>query len=363
MSDISRRNFLAGTAAVPAVTRAVQAKPLNYNERMQYRKLGKTGLQVSAVCLGGHWFSALPKNWDADAVRKNRPEVVSACIDHGINYIDACTADEVMAYSEALRGRRQKMYLGYSWYEKEMRMAEWQTAKKLLEGFDDGLRAARLDYVDVWRITCMWRNQDQHSPAHEEAIVEALDKARRQGKARFTGISTHKHDWVVRMMETFPKQIQVIVVPYTAGSKGVHSRVEPGKGGWMPVRDDEPTPDKPMTSVIETAQRLKVGWFGIKPFAAGGVFKSLPSGVEGAGEAKAELARLTLRRILESNPALSAPIPGLLSVEEVKNAVRAIAEGGKLDQAESRKLDSAVQGMWAHLPASYGWLKREWEFV
>ena len=49
--NLTRREFVAsGLAAAPRNT-----KILNYNPNMEYRRLGKTGLMVSAVCLGGHW--------------------------------------------------------------------------------------------------------------------------------------------------------------------------------------------------------------------------------------------------------------------------------------------------------------------
>jgi hypothetical protein len=49
--NLTRREFVAsGLAAAPQNT-----KILNYNPNMEYRRLGKTGLMVSAVSLGGHW--------------------------------------------------------------------------------------------------------------------------------------------------------------------------------------------------------------------------------------------------------------------------------------------------------------------
>jgi len=75
----------------------------SYNPNMEYRRLGKTSLWISAISLGGHW-KKLPFSFGTEEFKKNRRDVVSACIDHGINYIDACTGGEILAYADALRG-------------------------------------------------------------------------------------------------------------------------------------------------------------------------------------------------------------------------------------------------------------------
>jgi predicted aldo/keto reductase-like oxidoreductase len=333
---------------------------------MEYRRLGKTGLMVSAVALGGHW-KKLPYAFGSEDFKKNRRDVISACIDCGINYVDACAGGEVVAYSEALRGRRDEMFFGYSYCEHEVRYKAWQSTEKLLEGFDDLLRRAKLDFVDLWRITCYWKPGTDHTVAQEEAMVEALERARKAGKVRFTGISTHKHDWVIRMMETYPEQIQVVVVPYTAGSKNAHARVDPhgdpeGLGDWKSVLDAEATYDKSMLSVIEAVKKNDVGWFGIKPFASGSVFKSRGALNPATKTIDDERARLTLRAIL-NNDALTAPIPGLITAGQVKNAALAVTERRTLDLGEAKVLEQTVSEMWANLPPEYQWLKREWEWV
>ena len=347
---------------------------LNYNENMEYRRLGKTNLMIGALALGGHWkeiHKAVPgvltgKGWlsadlENEGFKKNRHDVVSACMDAGMNYIDACTGAEATAYSEALRGRRDKMYLGYSWYEREMRFEEWQTEEKLLESLDTGLRSAKLDYVDLWRITCYWRPKTEHSEAHEHAIVGALEKARKAGKTRFCGLSTHKHDWAIHMMEAYPKTIEVVVIPYTAGSKDGQKR-DADKAGAKAKPDPADAQDQSMPSLIEAVKRNNVGWFGIKPFASGSVFRSRGAPDSATKEIDDERARLTLRYILGSNDALTAPIPGLITVDQVKNAARAVVEWRKFGLAEARRYDRAVTEMWANLPQDYQWLK-EWEWV
>ncbi len=50
---------------------------------MEYRPLGKTGLMLSAISLGGHWKKN-PYKYGTPEFAKNRREVVRACIDcHG----------------------------------------------------------------------------------------------------------------------------------------------------------------------------------------------------------------------------------------------------------------------------------------
>lgn len=359
--QVTRREFisdsaiLAGGLAAARLTLAQTREPrrssiLNYNENMEYRRLGKTGLMVSAVCLGGHWkrlgvmlngLSGQKGAWDGDLnnpnFTRNRSDVVSHCIDVGINYIDACTSREVLAYGKVLQGRRDKMYLGYSWYEKEARFPDWRSAEKLMQSFDEGLKAANLEYVDLWRLTCH-EPGGKHTFQESEEIIAALEKAKQQGKARFTGISSHDRRWLKMMIEEFPGQIDVILFPYTADSKVV-----------------------PKESLFDTAAKYEVGTFGIKPFASNSLFRGDSSPQSPDAEEDNRRARLALRYVL-SNPAITAPIPGLISLAQVDNAVKAVQERRELDMKEAAELKNATTEMWARLPDHYQWLKN-WEYV
>jgi aryl-alcohol dehydrogenase-like predicted oxidoreductase len=70
---------------------------------------------------------------------------------------------------------------------------------------------------------------------------------------------------------------------------------------------------------------------------------------------------LALRNIL-CNPAVIAPIPGMISIRQVDNAANVVKERLQLDAAERAELDQAAKRMWARLPADYQWL-RDWEYV
>lgn len=335
LSDIRRRRFLqrvvggaAGTAAVAAgwgdrrAARAAGAgsrsKILNYNQNMEYRRLGKTDLMVSAVSLGGHSRSG----------DRERREVISRAIDLGINYIDACTSGEVCRDARALAGRRDRMYLALSDCGREVRNEEYRTSRKLLEVLDALLARSGQEYTDLWRITC-FEPGGRHTFNTACEIVEALEKARKQGKARFIGFSSHDRRWIRFMIEYFP-QIEVVCFPFITMTKAA-----------------------PRDSLFEALKRRDVGAFGIKPFAAASLFK-------GERLEDDRRARLALRYILYSNTVI--PIPGVNSVREVDNAARAVVERRKLDLEDRAHLLRAGRDMLAMLPPNYQWL-RDWEYV
>jgi predicted aldo/keto reductase-like oxidoreductase len=308
---------------------------------------------ISAVCLGGHWKridTMVPgifrdKSWlsaklDDDGFLQNRHAVVSRCIELGINYIDACTGEEVMTYAKALKGRRDKMHLGYSWYQKEPRRPEYRSVNKLIESLDEGLKQGGLDYVDLWRVTMPADNLPDLAELQriEEATFGALAKAKKQGKVRFTGISTHNRPWLKSLIENYPEEMQVACTPYTANSK-----------------------ELPTDSVFTAIRKHNVGVFGIKPFADNALFKGDGSLASTFKEEDNQRARLAIRNIL-GNPAITAPIPGLINLDQVENAARAVAERRKLDAREVSHLEQASKEMWASLRPGYQWLK-DWEYV
>jgi len=327
---VTRRQFMrdgAMTAAGVAVglgINAAGAKPIdtskirNYNPNMEYRRLGKTNLMISAVCLGGHSRSN----------QAERNEIVGRAIDVGINYIDSCTKSEVIRDAKALKGRRDKMYLALSHCGNETRNPDFRTAKKLLESLDEVLTASGEDYTDLWRITC-YEPGGRHSFNTACEMVEALEKAKKQGKARFVGFSTHDRRWIKFMIEYFP-QIDCVCFPFTTMSKRAQT-----------------------DSVFEALKKEDVGAFGIKPFAAGSLFR-------GDRKENFERARRAIRYILHSNTVI--PIPGMNDVAHVDNVAKAVMVRRQLDVKETAELDKANRQAWAALPSNYQWLK-DWEYV
>ncbi len=320
---------IGGVAKTPDPT-----KTRSYNENMEYRRLGRTGLMVSAVSIGGHW-KQMPYEDGSPDFKKNRREVMAACIDHGINYADPCGAGEVVVYAEALGKNREKIYFGFDWWgARNPDIAG--SLDKMKEHLDTGLREAKLEYVDLWRVT-MREQTTRNSEKEIETVMAALEWAKQTGKARFTGISTHHRPWIAEAVAKYP-QLEVVVTPYSAGSK-----------------------EKPEGSMFDALRKHDVGMIGIKPFASGSIFKSGGKPDSQTKRGDDERARLALRYVLCCD-VLSCAIPGLITIDQVRNAAAAVRERRQFDLAEAERFDALVHDMWANLPPNYHWL-RNWEWV
>jgi aryl-alcohol dehydrogenase-like predicted oxidoreductase len=319
-SAIAAAGVATGLGAISQNAKAINtSRILNYNPNMEYRRQGKTNLMVSAVCLGGHSRSN----------QAERNEIVSRCIDIGINYIDACTRGEVIRDAKSLKGRRDKMYLALSHCGNEVREKEYRTTKKLMEVLDGLLKESNQEYTDLWRITC-YEPGGRHSFNTACELVGALEKAKKQGKARFIGFSTHDRRWIKFMIEYFP-QIDCVCFPFTTMSKRAQT-----------------------DSVFEALKKQDVGAFGIKPFAAGSLFS------RGDQKEKDRRARLAIRYILNTNTVI--PIPGMNSIHYVDNVAKAVMERRQFDLKEKAELENANKQALAKLPSNYQWL-RNWEYV
>jgi len=344
--SLNRREFVQAAAAGAAVGAALgpfgaasaappdPASIPSFNQNMEYRRLGRTGLMLSAVSLGGHW-KKIPFPQGSEDFRKNRREVVAACLDHGINYVDACWWGEVLAYAEAVRGKRDKIYFGFDW-SGGRDPAISSSLAKMKEQLDEGLHKAHLDYVDVWRVT-MREQITRNSQKEIETVMAALEWGKKTGKARATGVSTHHYPWIAEAVAKFP-QLEVVATPFAAGSK-----------------------EKPEGSMFDALRKNDVGMIGIKPFAGGTLFLSEGQPDSPTKQEDDQRARLALRYVLCCD-VLTCAIPGLITVDQVRNAAAAVRERRQFDLAENAKFEQITRQMWSSLPQHYQWL-REWRWV
>ena len=156
---------------------------------MQYRKMGRTGLKVSALCLGTMQFG-----WTTD--EPTSVAVMDAFADAGGNFID--TADIYTYWSDKSYGGRSEEIIG-QWVKDKNNRADVVLATKVRgemgtgpnrEGLsrsrvirccEDSLRRLQTDYIDLYQ--CHWADLD--TPIEE--TLSALDDLVRAGKVRYIG--------------------------------------------------------------------------------------------------------------------------------------------------------------------------------
>jgi len=313
---------------------------LNYNSKMGYRRLGKTGLMISEISLGGH----PGPGGDSEAVRR---AVLERAIALGMNYVDNNIVEECALYGRAMgKDLRKHFYIGFaSWPEKLTSEYEDQiTVPGLLAEIDARLKAYNTDMLDLWRpVGATWgegqTRQDTMWEVNEKTldkVVEAFDRAHRQGKVRFLGISAHKPSVFKRVLNQYP-QFSVILFPYMFLTKSF--------GG---------------DSLLALAAEKNVGVIGIKPFAAGATFVGgTPIKFEGNVDPRAT----SLLKAMLAEKRVSAIIPGVAVPEQLDANVRASYERDQpLTEKDKQALLECTENFHAHLPAHYQWLHR-WKMV
>ncbi|WP_405735342.1 aldo/keto reductase [Streptomyces sp. NBC_00028] len=153
---------------------------------MQYRTLGRTGVQVSTLALGAMNFGAIGRTTQEEATA-----LVDTALEAGVNLID--TADmygrgesEEMV-GKAIAGRREDVVLAT---KAAMPMAEDRpnhrgTSRRwLTKALDDSLRRLGVDHVDLYQIH-RWDPETS-----DEETLSALTDLQRAGKIRYFGSST-----------------------------------------------------------------------------------------------------------------------------------------------------------------------------
>lgn len=166
---------------------------------MPTRRLGRTGLHVSALALGtvelgldygiaapGH-FGRPPEQ---DAIR-----LVHAALDAGINIIDTARAygSSEAVLGKALAGRRQDAILASKVSTQGpggSALMPGDLRRQMLASLDTSLQTLRTDYLDIWQI----HNVDRATLNAAETLADVFDDARRSGKLRWTGGSFYGDD-------------------------------------------------------------------------------------------------------------------------------------------------------------------------
>src|SRR3954463_16819353 len=159
---------------------------------MEYRPLGRTGVQVSPLCLGTMMFGAGGNTDHDDSIH-----IIHRALDAGINFVD--TADIYSAgeseeiVGKALKGRRDDVVLATKFF---MPMGEdpnrrGGSRRWIVRAVEDSLRRLDTDWIDLYQV---------HRPSPDTDVEEtlgALSDLVHQGKVRYIGSSSYSASQIV----------------------------------------------------------------------------------------------------------------------------------------------------------------------
>ena len=182
--------------------------------KVPMKQLGKTGVQVSALGVGGfHLGSAKDQN--------EATEIVSRAIDYGVNFFDNAweyhEGESETRLGKALQGKRDKVVL----MTKVCTHGRGKdVAMRMLE---ESLRRLKTDHLDVWQIHEVVYYNDPDLIFAKGGAAEALTQAKQQGKVRFVGFTGHKDPSIHLRMLSFDYPFDTIQMPLNCFDASYHS--------------------------------------------------------------------------------------------------------------------------------------------
>ncbi|WP_446742899.1 aldo/keto reductase [Silvibacterium acidisoli] len=192
--ELTRRGFLK-SAALTGVTAVMPAEKASnaHSEKSSAsaatftapkRQMGKTGLECSILGVGGYHIGTVG---DQDEINN----MIAKAIDHGINFFDNAweyhkgLSEEKMG--TALKGKRDQVVLMTKVCTHGRNK---DVAMRMLE---ESLTRLQTDHLDFWQVHEVVYYTDPDLIYAPDGVLEALTKARQQGKVRFVGFTGHKH--------------------------------------------------------------------------------------------------------------------------------------------------------------------------
>ncbi len=198
---MERRDFMRTTAVGVAAAAIAAAGPpptgpvtskIPENPDMKYRPLGRTGERVSLIGVGGaHLAGSGPS--EVEALR-----IVHAALDAGINFLDNCwdynggDSERRMGRALAQGGYRDRAFL--------MTKIDGRTAAAAMRQLEESLQRLRTDHVDLLQFHEIIRMDDPERIFAKGGAMEAVLRAREQGKLRYIGFTGHKSPAIHRHM-------------------------------------------------------------------------------------------------------------------------------------------------------------------
>jgi predicted aldo/keto reductase-like oxidoreductase len=248
---------------------------------MKTIRLGKTGLEVSRIGMGGIPITRPPED---EAIK-----VIQRALDLGVNFIDTAFAyhGSEERIGKALVGRRYQVIVATKTTGRDKVTA--------LEQLETSLKRLNSRYVDLWQLHGLNTLEDYETILRSGGAMEAAQAALRSGKIRHIGASGHSLNVAIKMVTS--GLFEAIQFPFNFVN------------------------NEAADELIPLAEEDDVGFIAMKPFAGG----------------RLKDANLVIRYLLQFDNVV--PDPGIKKAEEIEEIVRIVNDNSVgLTQAEEQKI-------------------------
>lgn len=251
---------------------------------MVYRVLGRTGLRVSALGFGGISIQSIPPD-EAEAL-------LFRALEHGVNFFDTARA-----YTDS--ERKMRCLAGLKGRAVVATKSLARDAEGLRGELEISLKELGRERIDLYQLHNVSRMEELEKVMGKGGALEGARKAQEEGLVGFVGISSHNAEVALEALRT--GEFDTLQVPVNV----VESHyVEKG--------------------VLAEAERRGVGIIAMKPLGGGAILPAPPA------------LRFALSR------GAATVIPGMRTLEELEENVRAVEERVTLSEREEEELEALL---------------------
>ncbi|MHA1948419.1 MAG: aldo/keto reductase [Candidatus Thorarchaeota archaeon] len=247
-------------------------------------RMGRTGLEVSRVGIGGIPILRLPE--------KEAIDVVSYALDLGVTFIDTAnaytssktTSEELIG--KGVAGRREQVVIATK--------AGLRTKKGALKHLKTSLKRLDTDYIDIWQFHSVSNDEAYKKIMSRGGAIEAANEALESGIIRHIGFSSHAIDISLKMVES--GNFETIQFPINFVN------------------------NEAVEKLVPLTKKMGVGFIGMKPFAGGNL----------------RYADLAIKYLLQFDNVL--PDPGVKSFQEIKEIVDIVEDSWDISASDEKRM-------------------------
>jgi aryl-alcohol dehydrogenase-like predicted oxidoreductase len=316
---------------------------------MQYRRMGRSGLKVSEICLGTMTFGHGTDQAEAQ-------KIMDLSFDAGVNFFDTADAygsgESEVILGKTLKGRRQDAIVATKFFNPMGNRPNDSGMSRLhiMNAIEDSLRRLQMDYVDIYYI----HHVDIQTPLEE--MLRAMDDLVTQGKIRYMACSNYEA-W--RLMESMwisetknLYRFECYQPQYSLVVRDIEEEIIPvcelkglGVVVWSPLAGGFLTGKyQPGQESVEGARSAE-GWAYPRRYFAPNADESLSALLDASKSLGRNPAQVAVRWVLQQ-PAITSAIIGARTVEQARDNLN--AAGWEIPQDVLQHLNDV-----SALPARY----------